>query len=94
MGASLTRAGLGRADLRGANLFLADLTGAVLVGANLTGADLKDARLYGANLSGAVGLVQTQLDAARGDASTRLPAGLARPAHWPQPEETGESDAR
>jgi hypothetical protein len=70
------------ADLRGALLLGADLRGADLRGADLTGADLRAADLSGADLTGALFVVQAQLDAARGDAATRLPAGLSRPAHW------------
>jgi uncharacterized protein YjbI with pentapeptide repeats len=51
-------------------------------GADLTGVDLRAADLSGADLAGAIFLTQSQLDAARGDAGTRLPASLARPAHW------------
>jgi hypothetical protein len=75
-------ADLRAADLRGASLLGADLRGADLRGADLTGADLRAADLSGADLSGALFVVQAQLDAARGDAATRLPAGLTRPAHW------------
>ena len=82
-GADLTGASLRGASLRGARLLGADLTGADLTGADLTGADLRGADLTGADLTGAIFLTQSQLDAARGDAATtRLPASLARPAHW------------
>jgi hypothetical protein len=47
-----------------------------------SGADLSDARLNGADLSKTLELTQAQLDAARGDATTRLPDGLRRPASW------------
>ena len=80
------------ADLRGADLTGADLRGALLVGADLrrarlrladvTGADLRGARLGGADLSEAIFLTQAQLDAARGDAATGLPARFTRPGHW------------
>jgi uncharacterized protein YjbI with pentapeptide repeats len=86
-GADLTGARLRGADLRGANLrgarlIGADLRGADLRVADLTGADLRGADLAGADLTGALFLVQAQLDAARGDAATRLPPSLDRPAHW------------
>jgi uncharacterized protein YjbI with pentapeptide repeats len=86
-GADLAGADLAGADLRGANLrgtFLiaADLRGADLRLADLTGADLRGADLAGADLTGSVFLTQSQLDAARGDAATKLPPSLARPAHW------------
>ena len=83
-GADLRGASLRGASLRGARLLGADLAGADLAGADLTGADLRGADLTGADLTGAIFLTQSQLDAARGDAATRLPACLARPAHWSQ----------
>ncbi|MFJ8626081.1 pentapeptide repeat-containing protein [Kitasatospora sp. NPDC093550] len=81
-GARLRGADLRGANLRGALLVAADLSGADLRLADLIGADLRDADLAGADLSTALFLTQTQLHAARGDAATRLPAGLTRPAHW------------
>ncbi|MFF0752798.1 pentapeptide repeat-containing protein [Streptomyces sp. NPDC004267] len=82
MGARLRGAKLRGADLRGALLIAADLTGADLSLADLIGADLRDADLSGADLTGALFLTQPQLNSARGDAATRLPEGLERPAHW------------
>ena len=88
-GADLRGAGLSGASLRGACLVGADLSGADLSGADLTGADLRGASLRGADVSGAVFLVQSQLDAAAGDAGTRLPPRLTRPAHWHEAEPSG-----
>ncbi|MFI9462539.1 pentapeptide repeat-containing protein [Streptomyces xiamenensis] len=87
-GADLIGAQLKGADLRGANLrgtllIAADLRSADLTRADLIGADLRDTRLHGADLTGAFFLTQAQLDAAQGDAATRVPATLTRPAHWP-----------
>ncbi|MEZ3180702.1 pentapeptide repeat-containing protein [Streptomyces pimonensis] len=82
MGARLSGAGLRGASLRGALLVAADLSGADLRDADLIGADLRDADLGGADLTGALFLTQAQLNAARGDAATVLPASLGRPAHW------------
>ncbi|ARF57393.1 pentapeptide repeat-containing protein [Streptomyces gilvosporeus] len=81
-GARLKGAALRGASLRGACLIAADLRGADLRTADLIGADLRDADLSGADLTGGFFLTQAQLNAARGDAATRLPAGLTRPAHW------------
>ncbi|GAA2226687.1 MULTISPECIES: pentapeptide repeat-containing protein [Kitasatospora] len=86
-GADLIGARLGGADLRGANLrgaylIAADLSGADLRSADLIGADFRGADLSGADLTGSIFLTQAQLNAARGDAATRLPATLSRPAHW------------
>ncbi|PWJ56317.1 Pentapeptide repeat-containing protein [Quadrisphaera granulorum] len=63
------------ADLRGALLLGADLRDADLRLADLLGADLRAADLRGADLTGALFLTTAQLDGARGDATTRLPAG-------------------
>jgi uncharacterized protein YjbI with pentapeptide repeats len=82
IGAQLAGARLRGANLRGAFLIGADLRGADLRTADVIGADLRTADLRGADLTGALFLIQSQLDAARGDATTVLPAGLRRPAHW------------
>jgi hypothetical protein len=82
LGADLRGADLRGAELRGAILIAADLRDADLSRAELLGADLRGARLAGADVSGALYLTQPQVNAATGDASTRLPAGLTRPAHW------------
>ncbi|MFG2195591.1 pentapeptide repeat-containing protein [Streptomyces sp. NPDC048639] len=82
VGARLDRADLRGADLRGALLIAARLRTADLRGADLLGADFRDADLCGADLTGSLFLTQPQANAARGDAATRLPKGLDRPAHW------------
>jgi len=82
IGARLRGADLRGASLRGALLIAADLRGADLRTADLIGADLRDADLRGADLTGAVFVTQSQINAARGDADTRLPPQLGRPAHW------------
>jgi uncharacterized protein YjbI with pentapeptide repeats len=82
IGARLRGADLRGADLRGAYLIGADLRGADLRLADLIGADLRDADLRGADLTGALFVTQTQLNAARGDARTRIPERPLRPAHW------------
>ncbi|MFI0235249.1 pentapeptide repeat-containing protein [Streptomyces sp. NPDC016845] len=82
VGARLHSADLRGASLRGALLIAADLTGADLRFADLIGADLRDTRLAGADLTGAVFLTQAQVNAAHGDAATKLPPGLTRPARW------------
>ncbi|MFJ4898464.1 pentapeptide repeat-containing protein [Streptomyces sp. NPDC088727] len=82
IGARLKGADLRGGDLRGACLIAADLTGADLRLADLIGADFRDAQLSGADLTGALFLTQAQLNAARGNAATLLPASLSRPSHW------------
>jgi uncharacterized protein YjbI with pentapeptide repeats len=71
--ASLEGAFLAHAHLDGARLWRAHLEGAILYGAYLEGADLTGAHLEGVGY----------LDKAFGDAKTRLPEGIVRPAHWP-----------
>ncbi|RIJ76207.1 pentapeptide repeat-containing protein [Nakamurella silvestris] len=85
IGGRLAQADLRRANLRGACLIGADLSGADLRSADLIGADLRDADLRGADLTDVIFLTQAQLNSARGDGRTRLPAGLARPGHWTAP---------
>jgi uncharacterized protein YjbI with pentapeptide repeats len=82
IGATLAGADLRGANLRGALLIAADLHGADLRDADLIGADLRDADLGGADLTGSLFLTQMQVNSARGDVRTRIPAVLARPAHW------------
>ncbi|WP_214105962.1 pentapeptide repeat-containing protein [Acrocarpospora catenulata] len=82
VGASLRRADLRGANLRGALLIGADLRSADLRTADVIGADFRGADLRGADLTGALFLVQSQLEAAKGDATTRIPSAVAYPAHW------------
>ena len=79
-------------DLRGTSFRGASLRGACLIGADLRGADLRSADLLGADLRAAdvrstdlgecLFLTQPQVEAARGDAATAIPAVLRRPVHW------------
>ncbi|MGA8247596.1 MAG: pentapeptide repeat-containing protein [Nocardioides sp.] len=73
---------LSDADLRGALLIGADLRGMDLGRADLLGADLRDADVRGADLGAVLFLGQAQVNAARGDALTRIPQRLGRPSHW------------
>ncbi|MEV4437760.1 pentapeptide repeat-containing protein [Streptomyces sp. NPDC049577] len=82
MGARLKGADLRGANLRGAYLIAANLENADLRDADLIGADLRDANLRGADLTGSIFLTQAQLNAAKGDAATKIPPALTRPAHW------------
>lgn len=63
-------------------LVAADLAGADLGPAHGLGADFRDAGLAGADLTASLFLTRVQLDAARGDGTTKLPPSLTRPAHW------------
>ncbi len=82
MGADLKGADLRGANLRGAFLIAADLRGADLRLADLTGTDVRDTDLSDADLSESIFLIQSQLEAAKGNSATKLPPSLARPAHW------------
>jgi uncharacterized protein YjbI with pentapeptide repeats len=92
-GAFLQGTDLQKAHLEGATLWVAHLQGANLSGvrlqsAHLEGAYLKDTHLEGAHLGGAnlrhaTELEDQQLVATFGNAWTRLPDGVTRPAHWP-----------
>lgn len=82
LGADLRGKDLRRADLSGAYLIGASLAGADLRGADLLGTDLRAADLRGARLGETLFMVQSQANSAIGDASTELPHGIDRPAHW------------
>jgi uncharacterized protein YjbI with pentapeptide repeats len=82
IGAKLKGANLRGANLRGAYLIAADLENADLRAADVIGVDFRDADLSGADLTGSIFLTQSQLNAAKGDATTKLPQTLTRPAHW------------
>lgn len=82
MGIDLRKIYLCGANLRGAYLIAADLRETDLRAVDLLGADLRDADLRGADLSGSLFITQAQVNVIKGDASTKLPMHLNRPAHW------------
>lgn len=82
IGARLKGADLRCVSLRGAYLIAADLSGANLQAADLIGADCRDTNLNGADLTGCLFLTQSQVNAAKGNAFTKLPPTLERPQHW------------
>jgi uncharacterized protein YjbI with pentapeptide repeats len=82
IGADLKGADLRGANLREAYLIAADLRDADLRMADVIGADFRDTDLRGADLTGSIFLIQSQLDAAKGDGTTKLTPSLSRPAHW------------
>lgn len=82
IGANLAGADLTGSSLRGAYLIGADLSHADLRMADLTGADLRGADIKGADLSDSIFLIQSQVDSAKGDSGTTLPASLTHPRHW------------
>ncbi|MEN2767424.1 pentapeptide repeat-containing protein [Ornithinibacillus sp. 16A2E] len=82
IGVKLSGENLRGSDMRGALLIAADLRGSDLRETNFIGADLRDADLSGANLSGSIFLTQAQVNAAKGNHTTKLPNGLHIPSHW------------
>ena len=82
IGAKLKGAALAGANLRGAYLIAADLRQADLRLADVIGADFRAADLRGADLTDSLFLTQSQVNAARGDATTRIPDTVTRPPHW------------
>lgn len=82
IGADLRKTNLRGANLRGAYLIAADLRGVDLSGTDVIGADFRDVDLRGADLAESIFLTQGQINVAKGDASTKLPASVTRPAHW------------
>lgn len=86
-GVYLFRAVLAQADLVKADLSWADLRATNLREAHLREATLFRANLSEANLSGAIGLTEGQINSTEGDADTRLPKGIHRPAHWEPKQE-------
>jgi hypothetical protein len=77
-----SRRALAGTTLRGALLMGADLRGVDLGRADLLGADLRGADLRGARLADTLFLTGPQVAAARGDATTTLPARVRRPSGW------------
>lgn len=82
MGKNLKGKDLRGTDLRGSYLIAANLQNAHLQVVDFIGADLRDANLRGADLSTSLFLTQMQINAAKGDRSTKLPSYIKRPAHW------------
>jgi len=81
-GRDLRATALRDAGLRGSLLIGADLRDVDLGAADLLGADLRGADLRGTRLQQALFLTGPQLESARGDDRTTIPAGLRRPRGW------------
>ncbi|MDN4599689.1 pentapeptide repeat-containing protein [Paenibacillus sp. F6_3S_P_1C] len=82
LGANLAGVDLRGASFRGALMIACDLRNADLRHADWIGADLRDAHLGGADLTGGIFLTQSQINAAKGNARTKLPVHLHMPEHW------------
>lgn len=82
IGADLRKINLKGAELRGAFLMAANLRDVDLSSADLLGADLRDADISGADLSNTIFLTQAQINGAKGNSHTKLPASLTPPTYW------------
>ncbi|MCC0784010.1 pentapeptide repeat-containing protein [Clostridioides sp. ES-S-0108-01] len=82
IGVDLRKTNLIGADLKGRFLIAANLKDTDLSGANLIGADLRDCDIRGANLENSIFLTQLQVNTAKGDSNTKLPASLVHPKYW------------
>lgn len=82
IGANLSGKDLRASNFRGALLIATNLRKSDLRMSDFIGADLRDADLSGANLLGSIFLTQAQVNAAKGDKHTKLPASLKVPQHW------------
>jgi len=79
-------------DFKKENLDGRDFTMSLLIGANLQGcslsvtnflgADMRGANIKDTNLSSSLFLTQMQINSARGNSATRIPANLTRPTYW------------
>ncbi|MEH7436729.1 pentapeptide repeat-containing protein [Neobacillus drentensis] len=82
IGANLSGRDLKASNFRGALLIATNLRKADMRFSDFIAADLRDADLRGANLQGSIFLTQAQVNAAKGDQDTKLPASLTVPKHW------------
>jgi uncharacterized protein YjbI with pentapeptide repeats len=85
-GARFTRAHLDGSSFDRAHFDSAFFDGAQLDGASFFAAQLDGALFFHVDLSKARGLDPAALESALGDASTKLPDGMGRPAAWPDHE--------
>lgn len=82
MGAKFQEKDLKGSTFRGAYLIGANFKNADMRNSDFIGADLRNADLSGADLRGSIYLTQMQLNSAKGDGETKMPALLSKPAHW------------
>lgn len=82
MGRNFKRADLSGQDYSMTLMIAANLEGCKLEGTNFLGADLRDTNIRNTDLSQSIFLTQGQLNAAKGNRSTKLPKTLVYPALW------------
>lgn len=69
-------------DFSMAMLIAANLEGCSLYHTNFLGADMRDTNIRNTDLRFSVFLTQMQINAAKGNANTKLPENLSRPVSW------------
>lgn len=82
IGKDFQRANLNGSDFSMALLIAANLEGCSLHCTNFLGADMRDVNVKNTNLSDSLFLSQMQINSAKGNANTKLPVNLSRPASW------------
>lgn len=82
LGKDFKKANLVGGDFSMALMIAANLEGCRLCGANFLGADMRDANIRNTDLSECAFLTQMQINSAKGNANTRIPVYLSRPADW------------
>jgi len=81
-GKNFKQANLDGRDFSMALMIAANLEGCSLKGTNFLGADLRDANIKETDLRSCVFLSQMQINSAKGNSNTKLPAKLTRPSNW------------
>ena len=82
LGKNFKRANLDGMDFSFALLIAADLEGCSLVGTSFLGADMRDTNIKNTDLNSSFYLTQMQINAAAGNANTKMPFYLNHPAYW------------
>lgn len=81
-GKNFKKTDLEKTDFSMSLMIAANLKGCHLRGSNFLGADLRDAVIEDTDLSECLFLTQMQINSAKGNANTKLPAGLCHPVSW------------
>ena len=81
-GKDFKKANLEHRDFSMSLIIAANLKECRLRGAILLGADMRDAIIEDTDLSECLFLTQMQINSAKGNSNTKIPAGLSRPSSW------------
>jgi uncharacterized protein YjbI with pentapeptide repeats len=82
LGKDFKKANLDGKDFSMSLMIAANLSECSLSGTNFLGADMRDANIQDTDLGESIFLTQMQVNAAKGNANTKLPFYLARPISW------------